>query len=125
MLDGECLINVLVCVFLEIFNWYGLIVGVMGLGKIKILQIIVEQLLVEGVLFLFMDIKGDLLGIVVFSGGYFKIDEWYVQIGFLFEFGYSLVEFFFLLEEKGLCLWVMVYEFGFVLFFKILGLNDI
>lgn len=72
-----------------------------------------------------MDIKGDLSGIVVLSDGYLKIDERYEKIGFLFFFDSSLVEFLSLLDEKGVCLRVIVLEFGFVFFFKILDFNEI
>lgn len=118
------IIDILVCFLLVIFNWYGLIVGVMGFGKMKIFQIIVEQFFLVGVFSLLMDIKGDFSGIVQLLLGYCKIDECYVVIGIFFEVVGSLVEFFFILEEKGVCFCVMVLEFGLVLFFKILVFND-
>ncbi len=124
MLDGACLTNALVRVPLETLNRHGLIAGATGSGKTKTLQIIAEQLSAEGVPSLLMDIKGDLSGIAVPSGGHPKIDERHAQIGFPFEPGQSPVEFLSLSEEKGLRLRATVHEFGPVLFSKILGLND-
>ncbi len=121
MLDGECLTNALVRVPLETLNRHGLIAGATGSGKTKTLQIIAEQLSAEGVPSLLMDIKGDLSGIAVPSGGHPKIDDRHAQIGFPFEPGQSPVEFLSLSEEKGLRLRATVHEFGPVLFSKIRG----
>jgi len=48
-----------------------------------------------------MDIKGDLSGIAVPSGGHKKIDERHAKIGFPFIADSSPIEFLSLSEEKG------------------------
>lgn len=45
-------------------NCYGLIVGVIGIGKIVILCKLVEVFSDEGVFVFFVDVKGDFLGIL-------------------------------------------------------------
>jgi DNA helicase HerA-like ATPase len=124
MLKGECMTNTLVRLPLSTLNRHGLIAGATGSGKTKTLQIIAEQLSSAGVPSLLMDVKGDLSGIAVPSGGHKKIDERHEQIGFPFEAGSSPVEFLSLSEEKGARLRATVHEFGPVLFSKILGLNE-
>lgn len=124
MINGECQTNAFVRIPLSTLNRHGLIAGATGTGKTKTLQIIAEQLSTKGVPCLLMDIKGDLSGIAVPSGGHPKIDERHAKIGFPFEAGASPVEFLSLSDEKGVRLRATVSEFGPVLFSKILGLND-
>ncbi len=124
MFDKKCQTGTLVKVPLKTLNRHGLIAGATGSGKTKTLQILSEQLSVQGVPSLIMDIKGDLSGIAVPSGGHPKIDERHEKIGFPFQAGGSSVEFLSLSEEKGLRLRATVSEFGPVLFSKMLGLND-
>jgi len=109
---------------LSTLNRHGLIAGATGTGKTKTLQILAEQLSAKGVPSLVMDIKGDLSGIAVPSGGHKKIDERHEKIGYPFIAGSSPVEFLTLSEEKGARLRATVSEFGPVLFSKILDLND-
>ncbi|MCB0580892.1 MAG: DUF853 family protein [Phaeodactylibacter sp.] len=124
MLDGECLADTLVKIPLKTMNRHGLIAGATGSGKTKTLQILAEQLSHQGVPSLLMDIKGDLSGIAVPSGGHPKIDERHARIGIPFEANGSPVEFLSLSDEPGARLRATVLEFGPVLFSKILGLND-
>jgi DNA helicase HerA-like ATPase len=124
MLDKECLTNTLVKIPLGTMNRHGLIAGATGSGKTKTLQILAEQLSLEGVPSLLMDIKGDLSGIAVPSDGHPKIDERHEKIGFPFTAGGSPVEFLTLSDEPGVRLRATVTEFGPVLFSKMLGLND-
>ena len=124
MLDKECLTGKLVTLPLKTLNRHGLIAGATGSGKTKTLQIIAEQLSAKGVPSLLMDIKGDLSGVAVPSAGHPKIDERHAQIGIPFQASGSPVEFLTLSEEKGARLRATVFEFGPVLFSKILGLND-
>jgi hypothetical protein len=71
-----------------------------------------------------MDIKGDLSGIAVASGGHPKIDERHAAIGIPFAASGSPVELLSLSEEPGARLRATVVEFGPVLFSKMLNLND-
>jgi DNA helicase HerA-like ATPase len=124
MLDKECLTGTLVKIPLRTLNRHGLIAGATGSGKTKTLQFIAEQLSANSVPVLLMDIKGDLSGIAVPSGGHPKIDERHEKIGFPFQAGDSPVEFLTLSDEKGARLRATVLEFGPVLFSKMLALND-
>ena len=123
MLDGVCQTNSLVKLPLGMMNRHGLIAGATGAGKTKTLQIIAEQLSANSVPVLLMDIKGDLSGVAVPSGGHAKIDERHAKIGIPFTAGASPVEFLTLSDEKGARLRATVTEFGPVLFSKILDLN--
>ena len=123
MLDNECQTNSLVKLPLGMMNRHGLIAGSTGSGKTKTLQIIAEQLSANSVPVLLMDIKGDLSGVAVPSGGHAKIDERHGKIGIPFDAGASPVEFLTLSDEKGARLRATVTEFGPVLFSKILDLN--
>ncbi|TXF91519.1 DUF853 family protein [Neolewinella aurantiaca] len=124
MLGEETLTNSLVRIPLGTLNRHGLIAGATGTGKTKTLQIIAEQLSREGVPSLLMDIKGDLSGIAVASGGHPKIDERHEAIGIPFTAGASPVELLSLSDEPGARLRATVVEFGPVLFSKMLDLND-
>ncbi|NJC26197.1 helicase HerA-like domain-containing protein [Neolewinella antarctica] len=124
MLGERTLTDSLVRIPLGTLNRHGLIAGATGTGKTKTLQIIAEQLSREGVPSLLMDIKGDLSGIAVPSGGHPKIDERHTAIGIPFEASGSPVELLSLSDEPGARLRATVVEFGPVLFSKMLGLND-
>lgn len=124
MYDKETQTGSIVRIPMSTLNRHGLIAGATGSGKTKTLQIIAEQLSAQGVPVLLMDIKGDLSGIAVPSGGHPKIDERHAVIGFPFKAGSSPVEFLSLSDEPGARLRATVTEFGPVLFSKILGLND-
>jgi len=123
-LGDEVMTETFIRIPLETLNRHGLIAGATGTGKTKTLQILAEQLSSKGVPSLVMDIKGDLSGVAVPSGGHPKIDERHQKIGFPFIAGTSPVEFLSLSDEKGARLRATVSEFGPVLFSKILELND-
>ena len=125
VLGGEVQTGTWVQVPLKMLNRHGLIAGATGTGKTKTLQILAEQMSRLGIPSLLMDIKGDLSGIAVASGGHPKIDARHAQIGFPFEAGGSPVEFLSLSGEPGIRLRATVTEFGPVLFSKILDLSDI
>ncbi|RMG57024.1 MAG: DUF853 family protein [Bacteroidetes bacterium] len=125
MLEGEVQTGTFIQVPLKMLNRHGLIAGATGTGKTKTLQILAEQMSLQGIPTLLMDIKGDLSGIAVPSAGHPKIDARHKQIGFPFEAGGSPVEFLSLSDEPGARLRATVTEFGPVLFSKILGLNDV
>ena len=124
MLNGEVIEGASVKLPLKMINRHGLIAGATGSGKTKTLQILAEQLSLNGVPSLLMDIKGDLSGIAVPSAGHPKIDERHEKIGIPFQAGSSPVEFLTLSEEKGARLRATVTEFGPVLFSKILDLTE-
>jgi len=124
MLNGEVVPEANVRLPLKMMNRHGLIAGATGSGKTKTLQILAEQLSLQGVPVLLMDVKGDLSGIAVPSEGHPKIDERHEKIGIPFDAGSSPVEFLTLSDEKGARLRATVTEFGPVLFSKILELSD-
>ncbi len=124
MLGEETQTGTLVRLPLATLNRHGLIAGATGTGKTKTLQIIAEQLSRQGVPTLLMDIKGDLSGIAVASGGHPKIDERHAAIGIPFGASGSPVELLTLSDEPGARLRATVVEFGPVLFSKMLDLND-
>lgn len=109
---------------LKTMNRHGLIAGATGSGKTKTLQILAEQLSLNGVPSLLMDIKGDLSGIGAESPGHPKIDERHEKIQIPFSKSASPIEFLSLSDEKGSRLRATVLEFGPILFSKILELND-
>lgn len=124
MIEGECQTNSLVKIPLRTLNRHGLIAGATGSGKTKTLQILAEQLSANSVPVLLMDVKGDLSGVAVPSGGHPKIDERHAKIGIPFEAGSSPVEFLTLSDEPGARLRATVSEFGPILLSKILELTD-
>jgi hypothetical protein len=124
MLGEETQTGTLVRIPLGTLNRHGLIAGATGTGKTKTLQIIAEQLSRKGAPSLLMDIKGDLSGIAVASGGHPKIDERHAAIGMPFTASGSPVELLTLSDEPGARLRATVVEFGPVLFSKMLDLND-
>lgn len=125
ILDGQHLTDYFIRLPLSTFNRHGLIAGATGTGKTKTLQILAEQLSAQGVPSLVMDIKGDLSGLAVKSDGHRKIDERHALIGLPFIADSSPVDFWSLSEEPGARLRATVFEFGPVLFSKILDLNDL
>lgn len=125
VLDGETQTGSFIEVPLKTLNRHGLIAGATGTGKTKTLQILAEQLANEGVPSLLMDIKGDLSGIAMPSGGHPKIDERHEAIGFPFEAGATNIEFLSLSDEPGARLRATVSEFGPVLFSKMLNLTEV
>ena len=123
--EGQHLTDHFIRLPLSTFNRHGLIAGATGTGKTKTLQILAEQLSAQGVPSLVMDIKGDLSGLAVKSDGHRKIDERHALIGLPFIADSSPVDFWSLSEEPGARLRATVFEFGPVLFSKILDLNEL
>jgi DNA helicase HerA-like ATPase len=124
MLDGEALSGLQIKAPLRTMNRHGLIAGATGTGKTKSLQLIAEQLSMNGTSCLLMDIKGDLSGIAMPGSENAKITERAGKIGISWQPHGSTVEFLSLSGEKGARLRATVSEFGPVLFSRILGLND-
>lgn len=123
-IGNEVLTDHLVKIPLKTLNRHGLIAGATGTGKTKTLQIIAEQLSLNGIPSVLMDIKGDLSGIAKAAEPNPKLDERMATIGLPFMADNSPVEFLSLSDEVGVRLRATVSEFGPVLFSKILDLND-
>lgn len=124
MIDGESISGLQVKAPLRTMNRHGLIAGATGTGKTKSLQLIAEQLAMNGTSCLLMDIKGDLSGIAMPGAENAKITERAGKIGISWQPHGNSVEFLSLSGEKGARLRATVSEFGPVLFSRILGLND-
>jgi len=124
MLEGESIPGLQIKAPLRTMNRHGLIAGATGTGKTKSLQILAEQLAMNGTSCLLMDIKGDLSGVAMPGTENAKIIERAGKIGISWHPTGSSVEFLSLSEEKGARLRATVSEFGPVLFSRILGLND-
>ncbi len=125
ILDGQVVPEVEVSVPLKTMNRHGLIAGATGTGKTKSLQILAEQLSLQGVPTLLMGIKGDLSGIAEpGDANNPKIKERYEKLGLSYTAQGFPVELLSISQEKGVRLRATVTEFGPVLLSKILGLND-
>lgn len=124
-LNGEVLPETEISVALKTLNRHGLIAGATGTGKTKSLQILAEQLSLQGVPSLLMDIKGDLSGIAKPGDAANKaIAARQNVLGLDYEPVGTPVEFLTISHEKGLRLRATILEFGPILFSKILELNE-
>src|SRR5574343_694396 len=65
IIDGEAIANTHVKIPLKTLNRHGLIAGATGTGKTKTIQVLSEQLSLNGIQVLMMDIKGDFSGIAM------------------------------------------------------------
>jgi DNA helicase HerA-like ATPase len=124
ILNGECPPGATVRIPLRTMNRHGLIAGATGTGKTKTLQVIAEQLALNGVPSLLMDIKGDLSGIAAPGTTNPKIDARQQKVGIPWQALTLPVEFLSLSKEPGAQLRATTSEFGPVLLGRILELND-
>jgi DNA helicase HerA-like ATPase len=124
LFNGECPPGTTVRIPLRTLNRHGLIAGATGTGKTKTLQVIAEQLSLQGVPTLLMDIKGDLSGIAAPAVTNPKIDARQKKIGLPWQPLSLPVEFLSLSKEPGAQLRATTSEFGPVLLSRILELND-
>jgi DNA helicase HerA-like ATPase len=124
MLGDDPLQDALVKVPLKTLNRHGLIAGATGTGKTKTIQIIAEQLSLQGIPSVMMDIKGDLSGIAMPGVPNAHTDKRSALIGESYSPKGVPVELMSLSEESGVRLRATVTEFGPVLMSQILGLND-
>lgn len=124
MLDGQCLPENYVKIPLKTLNRHGLIAGATGTGKTKTLQVIAEQLCLQGIPVVLMDLKGDLSGLAKPGAINKHIESRHASIGLPYEPMAMPVELMTISDEKGVRLRATVSEFGPVLLSKILGLND-
>ncbi|RZJ33690.1 MAG: DUF853 family protein [Flavobacterium sp.] len=123
MLNGETLGDATVNIPLQTMNRHGLIAGATGTGKTKTIQVLSEQLSINGVPVLMMDIKGDFSGIA--EPGVEKpfITERQAKIGLPFTPQGFPVELLTISKQDGVRMRATVSEFGPVLFSRILDLN--
>ncbi len=124
MHEGQALTGAHVKVPLKTLNRHGLIAGATGTGKTKSLQVLAENLSLNGIPVLLMDLKGDLSGLAQPSPGHPKIDERMGQIGLDFNPNSFPVEILTLSEQGGVKLRATVSEFGPVLLSRILDLSE-
>ena len=124
ILDGEAIANTHVKIPLKTLNRHGLIAGATGTGKTKTIQVLSEQLSLNGIPVLMMDIKGDFSGIAMPGEEKSFITERHEKISIPYESKGFPVELMTISEQNGVRLRATVSEFGPVLFSRILDLND-
>ncbi len=124
MLDGKPVNNAKVKIPLKTLNRHGLIAGATGTGKTKTLQVMAEQLSLNGVPSVLMDIKGDLSGLAQPGESNDHIVWRHGAIGEDYNPQALPVELLSISNEPGTRMRATVSEFGPVLLSKILGLND-
>jgi hypothetical protein len=124
LLNGESVPNTFIRIPLKTLNRHGLIAGATGTGKTKTIQVLSEQLSLNGIPVLMMDIKGDFSGIAATGEEKTFITERHAKIGIPYQTKAFPVELMTLSEQKGVRLRATVSEFGPVLFSRILDLND-
>ena len=124
MLDGEPVNDAKVKIPLKTLNRHGLIAGATGTGKTKTLQVMAEQLSLNGVPSVLMDIKGDLSGLAQPGESNDHIVWRHGAIGEDYNPEGLPVELFSISNEPGTRMRATISEFGPVLLSKILGLND-
>jgi DNA helicase HerA-like ATPase len=124
LMDGEVPAGCQVRVPLRTMNRHGLICGATGSGKTKTLQVLAEQLSLQGVPVLMMDVKGDLSGIAAPGSSNEKIEARHAKVGEAYVPQGMPVELLSLSNEPGARLRATVSEFGPVLLGRILELND-
>lgn len=122
--EGEAVQNTLVKIPLKTLNRHGLIAGATGTGKTKTIQVLSEQLSLQGIPVLMMDIKGDFSGIAAPGEALPFIEERHKKINLPYSTAAFPVELLTLSPQNGVRLRATVSEFGPVLFSRILDLND-
>jgi len=124
MLDGEPMSNAQVKIPLKTLNRHGLIAGATGTGKTKSMQVMAEQLSLQGIPSVLMDVKGDLSGLAKPGESNDHIVWRQGAIGVPYEPANLPVELMSISEQKGIRLRATVSEFGPILLSKMLELND-
>ncbi len=124
MHNNETFADAKINIPLKNLNRHGLIAGATGTGKTKTLQVLAENLSINGIPVLLMDMKGDLSGIAKPNSGHTKIDERHQKIGIPYQPNSFPVETLTLSEQKGVQMRATVSEFGPVLLSRILDVTD-
>ena len=124
LLDGLPIADTFIKIPLKTLNRHGLIAGATGTGKTKTIQVLSEQLSLQGIPVLMMDIKGDFSGIAAEGEVLPFITERHQKINLPYTTAAFPVELLTLSSQNGVRLRATVSEFGPVLFSRILNLND-
>jgi hypothetical protein len=112
---------------LKMLNRHGLIAGATGTGKTKTLQVIAEQLSLNGVPSLLMDLKGDLGGLAMPGQKNEVVETRRKLFNGTYEYPYQgfPLNILSIGEDEGVSIKASIQEFGPVLLSKILGLNNV
>lgn len=123
--DGACLPDARIRIPLGMLNRHGLVAGATGTGKTKTLQLLAEQLSVNGVPVFLADVKGDVSGISAPGADGEKVRERAAQVGQEWQAQGFPSEFYALGGiGPGIPLRATVTSFGPVLLSKVLQLNQ-
>lgn len=122
--EGVPMADAFIKIPLKTLNRHGLIAGATGTGKTKTIQVLSEQLSLNGIPVLMMDIKGDFSGIAANGEALPFIEERHQKINLPYSTASFPVELLTLSSQNGVRLRATVSEFGPVLFSRILNLND-
>ena len=124
MIDGQPIQNTQIKIPLSTLNRHGLIAGATGTGKTKSLQVLAEQMALNGIPTLLMDMKGDLSGMAQPGETNKHVEFRHNALGIPYQAEKLLVELFSISEEAGVRMKATISEFGPVLLSKILDLNE-
>jgi DNA helicase HerA-like ATPase len=124
ILNNEPISQAQIKIPLKTLNRHGLIAGATGTGKTKTLQVIAEQLSLNGVPSVLMDLKGDLSGIAMPGSVNPHVEKRRDLIGIDYQPTGLPVELMTISQESGVKLRATVSEFGPVLMSQIMELND-
>ncbi|HLS47915.1 MAG TPA: helicase HerA-like domain-containing protein [Gemmatimonadales bacterium] len=114
----------LVRIPLAMMSRHGLVAGATGTGKTRTLQLLAEQLSLQGVPVFVADIKGDLQGLAAAGAPHPKIDSRARSMGYDWKPLALPVEFVSLTGRNGVQLRATVSSFGPLLLAKVLRLNE-
>ena len=109
---------------LAMMNRHGLVAGATGTGKTRTLQLLAEQLSVQGVPVFVADIKGDLQGLAADGTASERIGSRAADIGYEWKALSAPVEFVSLTGRLGVQLRATVSSFGPLLLARVLRLNE-
>lgn len=122
---GETLAEGPIQLVLKSLNRHGLIAGATGSGKTKTMQVLAEQLSLQGVPSLVMDIKGDISGLAMAGLASDKLNDRSRLLGLEFKPQNFPVELYSLGGgQAGIPLRATVRDFGPLLFSRMLDLNE-